>query len=76
MNVGTAKKFLYIGYILSLTPLALSVILHRPVICYICLVVGAITASVWGMYGRCPHCGKFLHTPNKNCPYCNEKIES
>ena len=76
MKVGTAKKILYIGCILSLVLFGLFIILQRPVICYICLAVGLITAAVWGMYGRCPHCGQFLHMANyEHCPHCGEKIE-
>ena len=76
MNLGSAKRFLYIGCIVSVVLFALFMILQRPVICYICLAVGAVTAFVWGMYGRCPNCGKWRHMANyEHCPHCGEKIE-
>ncbi|MBQ3467755.1 MAG: hypothetical protein IJH21_05515 [Oscillospiraceae bacterium] len=76
MNLRSAKRFLYIGCIVSVVLFALFMILQRPVLCYICLTVGAITVFVWHMYGRCPNCGKFLHIANyEHCPHCGEKID-
>ena len=76
MSLRCAKKILYIGCIVSVVLLALFLVLRRPAICYICLAAAAATAFIWGMYGRCPHCGKWLHMANyEHCPHCGEKIE-
>ena len=77
MNLKSAKRVLIIGGLLSLVLFALFILLHRPVILYICLAAALITVVVWGLYGRCPHCGQFLHIANyEHCPHCGEKIES
>ena len=76
VNIGSAKKFLYIGCILSIVLFALYLILQRNVFIYICLATAVITAAVWGLYGKCPHCGRFIHVSNyEYCPHCGERIE-
>ena len=76
MNLRSAKRFLYIGCIVSVVLFALFMALQRPIFCYICLAVAATTAFIWGMYGRCPNCGEWLRIANyEHCPHCGEKIE-
>jgi hypothetical protein len=76
VNLRFAKRILYIGCMLSVVLFALHLILQRNVFCYICLAVAVITAAVWGLYGRCPHCGRFIGVSNyEYCPHCGEKIE-
>ena len=44
---------------------------------YLGIATAVIGMAVYLIFGRCPHCGKYLgwNSSSKCCPHCGEKIE-
>ena len=76
MGLRTAKNILALFGLLAVILICLGSFMQSRILCFVGIIVAFIATIFWIVFGRCPHCGKYLGRGNeKYCPGCGGKIE-
>ena len=77
MKLKTVKRFLAAGCILMVLAFVLLSATKRAFWGYIGAAFAFLSVLFMIIFGRCPHCGRFLGIAigRPHCPHCGEKVE-
>lgn len=75
MELKIVKRIVLIGFTVVCLCIILSAATKLDLFAYIGMGLAAATMIFWGIFGRCPACGKFLRrSSSKFCRHCGQPI--
>lgn len=75
MDLKKAVQVLWVCVAVTLMLLVLFLRLENDVLLFLLLGAGGVTAVIWVVFIRCPHCRRYLYRVyGRCCPYCGKEL--